>query len=158
MVAMSLCKSLDEIEKAAWNPGPSLLDLPLIEPKLEYDPGYSPCNPLPVTSLNGEWEMAPDGYTAERTAGTPWPDAIPAQIPGTVHTALFENGLIPDPMVGKNDKMARENSYRTWWLRRRFSSQGLPERPRLTFDGVCYRAQFWLNGTYLGEHLSLIHI
>nr|AIA93444.1 CAZy families GH2 protein [uncultured Geobacillus sp.] len=28
---------------------------------------------------------------------------LPAKVPGTVHTDLFENGLIPHPFVGNNE-------------------------------------------------------
>lgn len=82
-------------------------------------------------------------------------DAIPARVPGTVHTALLEHGDIPDPMVGRNDKLARENSYRVWWMKRRFSARLPGGEPTLIFEGVCYRARFWLNGTYLGEHSGM---
>ena len=147
-------RSLDEVEKAYWNPGPSPLDAPLTPCTML--PAIPTCEDAPLTalSLDGEWELAPDGYTKDRVAGD-WADAIPARVPGTVHTALLEHGDIPDPMVGRNDKLARENSYRVWWMKRRFSAASLEGEPTLIFEGVCYRARFWLNGTYLGEHSGM---
>ena len=147
-------RSLDEVEKAYWNPGPSPLDAPLTPCTML--PAIPTCEDAPLTalSLDGDWELAPDGYTKDRVAGD-WADAIPARVPGTVHTALLEHGDIPDPMVGRNDKLARENSYRVWWMKRRFSAASLEGEPTLIFEGVCYRARFWLNGTYLGEHSGM---
>mgnify|MGYP000845058232 FL=1 len=147
-------RSLDEVEKAYWNPGPSPLDAPLTPCTML--PAIPTCEDAPLTalSLDGEWELAPDGYTKDRVAGD-WADAIPARVPGTVHTAMLEHGDIPDPMVGRNDKLARENSYRVWWMKRRFSAASLEGEPTLIFEGVCYRARFWLNGTYLGEHSGM---
>lgn len=131
-------RSLDEVEKAYWNPGPSPLDAPLTPCTML--PAIPTCEDAPLTalSLDGEWELAPDGYTKDRVAGD-WADAIPARVPGTVHTALLEHGDIPDPMVGRNDKLARENSYRVWWMKRRFSAASLEGEPTLIFEGVCYR-------------------
>lgn len=125
-------RSLDEVEKAYWNPGPSPLDAPLTPCTML--PAIPTCEDAPLTalSLDGEWELAPDGYTKDRVAGD-WADAIPARVPGTVHTALLEHGDIPDPMVGRNDKLARENSYRVWWMKRRFSAASLEGEPTLIF-------------------------
>ena len=95
-------RSLDEVEKAYWNPGPSPLDAPLTPCTML--PAIPACEDAPLTalSLDGEWELAPDGYTKDRVAGD-WADAIPARVPGTVHTALLEHGDIPDQMVGRID-------------------------------------------------------
>ena len=136
MEQTGLRKSLDQIEKEQWNPKPSLLDLPItpVQP-FDFIPDIE-LKPLPELSLNGQWEMAEGGYTHERLSGQ-WDDAMPATVPGTIHTALLENGKIPDPMFGRNDKIARENSYRIWWRKCTFSSENIPENPWLVFDGVC---------------------
>lgn len=150
---MSPNKSLDQLEKEYWNPAPSALESEACIISLESDFNYSHCKPVYKQSLCGEWEMVCDGYTVDRTDnGKNWGNSVVANIPCTVHTALFEAGVIPDPMFAKNDKYARENSYKTWWLRKRFKLDQALQNPQLVFDGVCYRAKVWLNGTYLGEH------
>lgn len=106
-------------------------------------------------SLCGEWEMAESGYTQDRLVSeNKWENAVPCPVPCTVHTALFKAGKIPDPTVGRNDKYARENSYKVWWFRKRFRRPAL-QNPVLRFDGVCYSAMVWLNGKYLGYHKGM---
>ncbi len=40
----------------------------------------------------------------------------------------------------------------TVWFRRRFEAQPGVGRDVVTFDGVNYTSDFWLNGHYLGSH------
>ena len=47
----------------------------------------------------------------------PWADAVPAAVPGSVHGALQSAGRIPDPKSGRQDSIARDKSFQTWWLR-----------------------------------------
>ena len=81
----------------------------------------------------------------------PWEEAIPAQVPGSVHTALVANEKLPDPPFDQNQKIARKESFKTWWFKKTF------QRPkesdvRLTFGGVCNKCDVWLNGEFLGDH------
>ena len=39
---------------------------------------------------------------------------LPAKVPGTVHTDLFENGLIPHPFVGNNELKLQWISDERW--------------------------------------------
>ncbi len=149
-------RSLDELEKELWACGPSLLDLP--ETEMLLLPGDQPkhCERLPEQSLNGAWEMAFDGDEEQRLEpSAPWKDAVQAQVPCSVHTALFQAGVIPDPTVGRNDKIAREYCYKTWWFRRSFRRDPAVACPVLCFAGICYYAKVWLNGVYLGEHKGM---
>lgn len=146
---------LDEREKEGWNPGKSLFqeaEYPvtllcgreeIIPEKKEY-------------SLDGAWEMAEGGTVEERIAGgRHWADSMDANVPCSVHTALFEAGKIPDPLKAQNDAIARENSYKTWWFRKEFHMEEGRKPDELFFQGVCYQADFWLNGMYLGEHRGM---
>ncbi len=141
-----LPKSLDTIERESFNAVKS----PLEYPAAELNEVTEPCNAAvsnDILSLNGSYLMT-DG-------GEEQPDftkGISAVIPCTVQTALFENGMIPDPMFGKNDKFAREAAYKIWWFKKEFDYSGSLINPTLCFDGVCHKAHFWLNGTYLGCH------
>ena len=147
---------LDEREKEGWNPGKSLFqeeEYPVtllcgreetIPEKKEY-------------SLDGTWEMAEGGTEEERIAGGGhWADSMDANVPCSVHTALFEAGKIPDPLKACNDAIARKNSYKTWWFRKGFRMEVGRKPDELFFQGVCYQADFWLNGIYLGEHRGMI--
>ena len=43
-------------------------------------------------SLDGTWQLAEGGSEKERLH-TIWTDQIPARVPGSIHTALVENGI-----------------------------------------------------------------
>jgi len=142
--------SLDAIDRESFRAGPAPLDTPAEEIALEE--GTWEIGPgRPSLSLDGDWEMAPGGDEAARLSGD-WPDAIPARVPGSVHEALRAAGRIPDPKFGRNDAVAHDRSFETWWLRRRFEGPRGWERERLVFGGVAIRGTFWLNGALLGTH------
>ena len=61
----------------------------------------------PRLSLDGEWQLAEGGRLTDRLKGA-WDDAIPAQVPGSVHSALVESGRIPETTFGRNQEIARE--------------------------------------------------
>jgi beta-mannosidase len=60
--------------------------------------------------------MAEGGDEQARLADGEWTDAIPAQVPGSVHAALVAAGKLPDPTVGRNQLIVAQASYKTWWL------------------------------------------
>lgn len=150
-------KSLDDIDRELFAPAPSpLSDTPAVTVRLSPGAERSTQPSRRVLSLDGTWEMlgVPKGRGDERALlqGKGWEDAISAEIPCSVQTALFRAGKIPDPTVGFNDVIARQEvSEKEWWFRKRFEWQ--PGKPtRLVFDGVDYSATFYLNGVRLGEH------
>jgi len=80
-----------------------------------------------------------------------WIDAV---VPGTVHTALLEAGVIEDPYLPFNGEKCHWVCDQRWIYKKNFT---IPEefrgkRLRLLFNGVDYRAYFWLNGTKLCFH------
>lgn len=105
----------------------------------------------PCLSLDGEWQLAEGGKLADRLQGD-WDDAIPAQVPGSVHSALVEAGRIPETTFGRNQEIAREESFKTWWLRREFARPDDIGGDMLSFGGVANRCAVWLNGEMLGGH------
>jgi beta-mannosidase len=105
----------------------------------------------PVMSLDGMWLMAEGGGEDSRL-GTPWTDAIPARIPGSVHAALVAAGRLPDPTIGRNQILVAQASYKTWWFQTTFPRLESLKGERLVFDGVCNRCTVWLNGKQLGCH------
>src|SRR5690606_34155970 len=144
-------RSMDDLDREAFDPGPSPWEGPFERATLEPGAAEHAAGPV-VVSLDGEWQLAEGGDDADRLAAQTWADAVPAEVPGSVHTALVRAGVIPDPTVGKNDAEARMKSTKTWWYRRTFSgAEGLSEA-RLVFDGVAIRCTVWLNGEELGRH------
>ena len=112
--------SLDLAEKRAFNPSPSPFEAVPAEMSRSGS-AEMPENGYAEHSLNGSWLMSEGGDSQ--------PDfsrAVTAQIPCTVQTALFEDGKIPDPMFGKNDKYAREAAYKIWWFKKESTFNTLP--------------------------------
>ncbi len=143
---MEKVKSLDQIEKELFEVGKAPFEyeetrLSVTDSRVFASAGNK------VFSLNGEYTLIDGGDEQPDFSG-----GITANVPSTVQTALFENGLIPDPMFGKNDKFARQAAYKIWWYKKEFDYNGECIRPTLCFDGVCHKAHFWLNGKYLGSH------
>ena len=146
--------SLDQKDKLYWKPATCIIDLPAETVTLSPSSEEHTDDGIACYSLNGEWELAHGGEHIPRLCN-PWPDAIKAPVPGTVHTALFEAGVIPDPMTEINDKIARQYSYKEWWYKKTFPRPKGVKNARLVFEGVCYQATFWLNGIYLGKHSGM---
>lgn len=99
-------------------------------------------------SLSGEWMLTGEGENGE----IEWNTAIPAMVPGSIHSALFKAGKIPDPLIGHNDSIAEKCSYKRWWLKKTFVYDEGWQNPELRFKGVANRCKVWLNGHCLGEH------
>lgn len=146
-----LPQSLDQIDRDEFAPRHSPLDGP--GQPIALLPGDG--NPLDTPGhidLSGEWEMAAEMSPDERL-GSDWSDAITANVPCSVHTALLEAGRLPDPYVGLNDEVAYPEGFRTWWLRRRFRHPG--DATHLCFQGVFDACDIWLNGHHLGSHRGM---
>ena len=105
----------------------------------------------PSLSLDGEWQLVEGGKLTDRLNDA-WDDAIPAQVPGSVHSALVEAGRIPETTFGRNQEIARQESFKTWWLRRDFARPDDLVGADLRFGGVANRCTVWLNGEMLGSH------
>jgi hypothetical protein len=78
---------------------------------------------------------------------------MPATVPGTVLTTMVDQGVYPDPDYGLNNLAIPESlNKQDYWYRTEFKA---PEgtsgrRLTLTFEGINYRAEVWLNGSPLG--------
>jgi len=123
--------------------------------------------PLPVLqdAGNGDWllsggwklEAAPKVAVTARELSTPGYDAttwIDATVPGTVLTSMVDQGLYPEPTYGLNNMAIPESLARQdYWYRCEFTVPADFEGTTftLTFNGVNYAADVWLNGAQLGE-------
>ncbi|MCY3833391.1 MAG: beta-mannosidase [Chloroflexi bacterium] len=142
--------SMDELDRRAFAPRFTPWDAQAETVELSVESVAHPAG-APRISLDGEWQLAEGGKLAERLSGA-WDDAIPARVPGSVHSALVEAGRIPDPSFGRNQIIARQESFKTWWLRREFARPADMEGETLMFGGVANRCTVWLNGQMLGGH------
>lgn len=77
-----------------------------------------------------------------------------ATVPGTVLTTLVNQGVYPDPYVGLNNlKISDTLCRQDWWYRLTFPSPRNKKNKLawLQFNGINYKAVFWLNGKRLGS-------
>jgi beta-galactosidase/beta-glucuronidase len=81
-------------------------------------------------------------------------DWYPAVVPGTVLTTLIARGVYPDPYYGLNNMAIPESLARQdYWYRSVFAAPAAlaGRQLALTFQGINYAAEVWLNGERLGE-------
>ena len=77
-----------------------------------------------------------------------------ATVPGTVLTTMIDSGIYPDPDYGLNNMAIPESlSSQDYWYRTEFTAPSLPSGQHfaLTFEGINYAAEVWLNGNRLGD-------
>lgn len=77
-----------------------------------------------------------------------------ATVPGTVLTTLVDRGVHPDPYYGLNNMRIPESLARQdWWYRTSFTvpAEAAGKRLSLTFNGINYAAQIWVNGRQVGQ-------
>jgi len=82
-------------------------------------------------------------------------DWMPATIPGDVRLDLLQNGKIEDPFYGKNNLKSQWVHNFEWWYLKEFDLPPVDIQDKLIwliFHGVDYFAEFWLNGTKIGDH------
>jgi hypothetical protein len=100
--------------------------------------------PAPAVKASGE-EISKAGFSDK--------DWLVATVPGTVLTTMIDRGLYPDPDYGLNNLAIPESlAHQDYWYRVEFKA---PEATRgrrltLTFEGVNYAAEVWMNGKKLG--------
>lgn len=117
--------------------------------------------------LNQGWKFKHFDVGAEReldVASVDYADYfwLEAKVPGDVHTALKEKGIIENPFFGHNDVKCRWIEDKVWWYRLAFDYQ--EERAEndfleLTFDGLDTFATVFLNGRELGttDNMFIAH-
>ncbi len=123
---------------------------PMREPLLSKEKG--------VWSI-GDWRMREAPFVAADGVAISQPefaddDWYPATVPGTTLTTLIDRGIYPDPDYGLNNLAIPESLARQdYWYRSRFAVPAdlAGARLTLTFKGINYSAQVWLNGVRLGD-------
>lgn len=114
-----------------------------------------------LTWVLGDWKLASarklggeGGATLSEPAyagGKAW---MVATVPGTVLTTLVDRGIYPDPSYGLDNMAIPESLHQhDWWYRTQFRLPAdLGEHHlQLTFNGINYAAQVWVNGKQVGR-------
>jgi hypothetical protein len=100
--------------------------------------------PAPTVKESAD-EMAKPGFA---TSG--W---LAATVPGTALTTMIDRGVYPDPDYGLNNLVIPESlNKQDYWYRNEFKAPATKARRlTLTFEGINYAAEVWLNGKSLGS-------
>jgi hypothetical protein len=132
---------------------------PPSHPVAAADTPTPPLNPSSERSwIVGAWKLAEAPRVAADGRQLSMPEFndtgwYPAIVPGTVLTTLIARGVYPDPTYGLNNMAIPESlSRQDYWYRSSFETPpGLEGRQfTLTFKGINYSAEVWLNGARLG--------
>ncbi|WP_369263136.1 glycoside hydrolase family 2 protein [Streptomyces sp. R35] len=89
---------------------------------------------LDVTPLAEGWTLRHEGA------------ALPAAVPGCVHTDLLAAGVIPDPFLGRNETEVAWVGRRDWTYGIDVTASSGHERTDLVFDGLDTAAEIRLGG------------
>jgi hypothetical protein len=98
-------------------------------------------------------KVAADGAALSR-AGYDAGSWYAATVPGTVLTTLVDRGVYPDPDYGLNNLAIPESlAHQNYWYRSEFQAPAdlSGRKLLLTFKGINYAAEVWLNGQRLGD-------
>lgn len=110
-------------------------------------------------TIAGGWQMAaaPQVKASAQEIARAGFDAkqwLAATVPGTALTTMIDRGIYPDPDYGLNNLAIPESlNKQDYWYRNEFKAPRTPagRRLTLTFQGINYAAEVWLNGQSLGN-------
>jgi beta-mannosidase len=92
-----------------------------------------------------------DGWTLRHEGA-----ALPARVPGCVHTDLLAAGRIPDPFIGRNELDVAWVGHTDWTYENALAAPGTAhERTDLVFDGLDTVAEITLGGEVLGRTANM---
>jgi hypothetical protein len=121
-------------------------------------PAYS--GPVVADNIVKGWRLAaaPEVKVTGKDVSSPGFDAsrwLVATTPGTVLTTYVDRGVYPDPDYGLNNLAIPEKLNRQdYWYRTEFTipaDLGKDEHFFVTFNGVNYQAEVWVNGRQIGS-------
>ena len=103
--------------------------------------------PMLLWAQNTERNLSLERWTFKKSTDTNW---LSAKIPGTVHTDLLANKLIPDPFFGANEKQLQWIENEDWQYQTTINltkEELNHQNAILQFDGLDTFAEVTLNGT-----------
>ena len=107
--------------------------------------------PLILWSQNSERNLSSENWSFKKISDSNW---LPAKVPGTVHTDLYNNKIIPNPFYGNNEKDLQWIENETWEYQTSFkiSKEELKNQNTiLQFEGLDTYAEVFLNNKKILE-------
>ncbi len=105
--------------------------------------------PLLAISQTSTRDFSKEKWQFKNTKENNW---FPAKIPGTVHTDLFENKIIPNPFTGNNEKLLQHIEQENWEYKTEFiitKTEYQNEHIELNFEGLDTYAKVYLNDSLI---------
>ena len=84
---------------------------------------------------------------------------VPAQVPSTIMGVLTTNGIEPEALTAEDyARIDKQQFEKGWKYRATFNMPDLKEGEHalLDFDGICYRANVWLNGQQIADSQEMV--
>jgi len=100
-------------------------------------------------SLNGEWQLCHyDEKDLDKAHIFDEKNAMPCKVPGDVHAALIENGLIENPFIGENIETLIQTEDSVWCYKKTFEIQSKEKEAQylLYFESVDVNCSVYFNG------------
>ncbi len=103
---------------------------------------------MKTISLNGKWKLSGKPQNTESEI----PISLEATVPGCVQLDLCKQGYLPEDIyMGENIIAAEKYESYEWWYERSFQAPDERKNVFLVFEGVDCIAEYFLNGTKIGE-------
>lgn len=114
-------------------------------------------------TLSTGWKVHPTDSIVNNgqiisTAQQPVEGWYSSDIPSTLMGVLIENGMYPNLFTGKNIQEIDKSLFdKSWWFRKEFTVPKLIDNQNvtLTFEGLSYYANIWLNGKLIASRDSV---
>ncbi|UOK43557.1 MULTISPECIES: glycosyl hydrolase 2 galactose-binding domain-containing protein [Flavobacterium] len=104
------------------------------------------CWPMFILAQNSYSDLGKENWKFRKEGDAKWSQA---SVPGTVHTDLLRNKMIPDPFFGANEKELQWIENEDWEYETSFTvsaKDSESENIELQFDGLDTYAEVFLNG------------
>ena len=112
-------------------------------------------SPLSLSFLQAQTQVLSGGWHVQSSANK---KQYNAQVPSTIMGTLTQNGLYKGILEGVAYKQHDNKPFDcSWWYRRDFTLKDLSssEHVLLVFDGICYRANVFVNGKQVASKDTL---
>jgi beta-mannosidase len=107
------------------------------------------CLPILAISQISERDLSKEKWLFKNTQEKKW---FSAKIPGTIHTDLFQNKIIPNPFTGSNEKLLQYIERENWEYKTQFfitQSEYQNEHVDINFDGLDTYAKVYVNDSLI---------